>query len=456
MRRFGAAVVLPLALGCGGAAAQTSSVSTVPIGSASAVAVAPTASTPPPAPSTSSRENRLIARTLKRVSRARGLAATRPVPGVVLSRADLIAKVKEHVAREVPLEAIHNEGIELKLLGFIPASLDYEGAEFALLEEQLAGYYEPSDGTMYLAADLDDADADATLAHELVHALQDQHWNLAESSKYRPGDGDRSETMSALAEGDATSAMFDVMLAKMDKLAPDLPDDLFSQQLRAGMNTGKVAASPKYMRASLVAPYQYGTLFVHALRRRGGWAQVNRAWETPPSTTEQILHLAKYDAHEAAITLNALPLPTSDWKVDDEDSEGELGLRLAFEEWMPDDAAALFATGWGGDKSILASHGPEHAVAWKVRYDGTLTESFVGRAFTAVATGLEAKLGAPKSKGASAVCFERSDLGPFAVVHFGHDLAFVAGAASGTDAQWTSASSCARAGAWAAQIAKAP
>ncbi len=416
----------------------------------------PIASAAPPPAASSSRENRLIARTMKRVSRARGLAATRTVPGVVLSRTDLLAKVKEHVLREVPADAIANEGIGLKLLGFIPASLDYQGAEFELLEEQLAGYYEPSDGTMYLAADLDETDAEATLAHELVHALQDQHWNLAESSKYRPGDGDRSETMSALAEGDATSAMFDVMLAKVDKLAPDLPDDLFSQQLRAGMNTGKVAASPQYMRSSLVAPYQYGTLFVHALRRRGGWALVNRAWEAAPATTEQILHIAKYDAHEGAIALGTLPLPGPEWKVDDDDSEGELGLRLAFEEWMPEDTAAVLATGWGGDKSLTVSNGGDHAVAWRVRYDASTAEAFVTRAFNAVAAGLETKLGAPKVKSSGGVCFERSDLGPFAVAHVARDLVFVAGSASGGGAKWTSSSTCARANAWVAQISKGP
>jgi hypothetical protein len=456
MRRRATALFLPLALGCGAGAAPTPSVGVVAIATATASSAAPIASTAPTVAGSSSRENRLIARMLKRVSRARGLAPTRPVPGMVLARPDLIAKVKEHVVRELPADAIRNEGIGLKLLGFIPAALDYEGAEFELLEEQLAGYYEPSDATMYLAADLDDTDAEATLAHELVHALQDQHWNLAESSKYRPGDGDRSETMSALAEGDATSAMFDVMLAKMDKLAPDLPDDLFSQQLRAGMNTGKVASSPQYMRASLVAPYQYGTLFVHALRRRGGWALVNRAWEAAPTTTEQILHVAKYDAHETAIALGALPLPSPEWKVDDDDSEGELGVRIAFEEWMNEDAAAAFATGWGGDKSVLVSNGADHAVAWRIRYDPSTTEAFVARAFGAVATGLETKLGAPKTKTSAAVCFERSDLGPFAVMHVARDLVFVLGSASGKDAQWASSSTCARAGAWAAQIAKAP
>ena len=53
------------------------------------------------------------------------------------------------------------------------------------------------------------------------------------------------------------------------------------------------------MRTSLAAPYIYGTLFVHALRRRGGWDAVNRAWDDPPTTSEQILHVDKWLAHEA-------------------------------------------------------------------------------------------------------------------------------------------------------------
>ena len=125
---------------------------------------------------------------------------------------------------------------------------------------------------------------------------------------------------------------------------------------------------------------------------------------------------------------------------------------------MPEDAAAAFATGWGGDKSILVSNGADHAVAWRIRWDASTTEAFVARAFSAVAAGLETKLGAPKptSKTKAAVCFERSNLGPFAVTHAGRDLVFVAGSATGQGAQWASSSTCARAGAWAAQIIKSP
>ncbi|HEY6462733.1 MAG TPA: hypothetical protein VIY73_21335, partial [Polyangiaceae bacterium] len=321
----------------------------------------PRASVPPPAASAQPvdkepREKRLIERMLKRVELARGLTATRPVPGVVMDRAALIARVKEHVARELPPEAIRDEGLALQLFGFIPTQFDYERAEYDLLEAQLAGYYEPADGTMYMASDLGDDEAEATLAHELVHALQDQRWNLAERSKYRPGDGDRSEAVSALAEGDATSAMFDVMIASAapgaNKSAIDLPDDVFAEQIRAGMNEGPGANAPHVMRTSLAAPYIYGTLFVHALRRRGGWDAVNRAWDEAPTTSEQILHLDKWLAHEAAIPVKAPPFTAlgPGWRVEDEDSEGEIGARIAFEEWMDPKAAAMHSSAWGGDR----------------------------------------------------------------------------------------------------------
>ena len=117
---------------------------------------------------------------------------------------------------------------------------------------------------------------------------------------------------------------------------------MFAEQIRAGMNEGPGASAPHVMRTSLASPYIYGTLFVHALRRKGGWDAVNRAWDDPPSTSEQILHVDKWLAHEAAMPVTAPTFAAlgAGWKVADEDSEGELGARIAFEEWMDPKAAA--------------------------------------------------------------------------------------------------------------------
>jgi hypothetical protein len=401
---------------------------------------------------------------LRRVEHARGLDAKKPVPGVLLDRPALIARVKSHVSRELPPEAIRNEGLALQLLGFVPTQFDYEAAEYQLLQDQLAGYYEPADGTMYMASDLGDDEAEATLAHELVHALQDQRWNLEERSKYRPGDGDRSEAVSALAEGDATSTMFDIMIARAaagaHKTALDMPDDLFSEQIRRGMNEGPGANAPHVMRTSLAAPYIYGTLFVHSLRRTGGWEAVNRAWEDPPTTSEQILHVDKWTAHEPAVSVAAPPFATlgTGWSAADEDSEGELGTRIAFEEWMDPKAAARTSADWGGDRGVLLTNGDRAAFVWRLRFDkGTNgKDDRSARAFAAVTKALEKSLGATAVHETAFVCRERSDRGPLAVSRAGSDLIFVAGPASTAPSGWTSVGDCPLARKWTREIAQAP
>lgn len=460
MRRallFGAAALV----GCGSTPAP--SVAPVAAPSASAVSIAPTASasgSSADAGAPSSRQARLVARMLQRVEAARGFRSKKPVPGVTLDRATLIAQVRAHVDRELPPDAIADEGTELALFGFIPTDFDYEGAEYALLQDQLAGYYEPADGTMYLASDLGDEEANATLAHELVHALQDQRWNLGDRSKYHAGQGDRSEAVSALAEGDATSAMFDVMIAKSypgsGKTAVDMPDDVFIEQIRAGMNDGPGKDAPHVMRTSLVAPYVYGTVFVNALRRQAGWSAVDHAWDDPPTTSEQILHVGKWSKHEPALPVAAPPFATlgAGWTAADEDTEGELGVRLAFEEWTDARTAAEVSPDWGGDRGVLVRSGDQSAFAWRLRYDSTVDgEAHAAAAWKVLVKALDKTLGAPKGSDAAFDCHERADRGPLAASRAGKDLVLTLGPAHVAKGGWSSAGDCALARRWAREIA---
>jgi hypothetical protein len=403
---------------------------------------------------------RLVSRMLDQVQAARGLPPKKPVPSVLLDRAALISRVRAHVSHELPPDAIRNEGLALQLLGFVPVQFDYEAQEYQLLQDQLAGYYEPADGTMYMASDLGDEEATATLAHELVHALQDQTWNLEERSKYRPGDSDRSEAVSALAEGDATSAMFDVMIARSSpssaKTAADLPDSLFEDQIRRAMEQGQGPPAPHVMRTSLAAPYVYGTLFVHALRRRGGWEAVNRAWDDPPSTTEQIIHLDKWLQHEKPVPTDPPPYAAlgPGWAVADEDSEGELGASIAFEEWMGHKRAAEASWGWGGDRGRLLKNGDRAAFAWRLRFDQGVEakDDRALRAYLLIVQGLSETLGRPATKDARFLCYERADRGPLAVSRQGVDLIVLAGPATTSESVWTSAGDCTLARKWTTEI----
>ena len=212
------------------------------------------------------------------------------------------------------------------------------------------------------------------------------------------------------------------------------------------------------MRSSLGAPYIYGTVFVHTMRRRGGWREVNRAWDDPPTTSEQILHVDKYDAREKPIGVAAPKADTlgAGWRSVDDDVFGELGVRLSFEEWMPPEDAAEAAAGWGGDRGALFKNGDLVAFAWRLRYDdgAPQVDALARRAFTMARAGLSKKLGAAKTSDATFVCFDRGDRGPFAIARFGKDLVFVAGPANAAAATWKSTGSCALAKTWVAEIAK--
>ncbi len=414
------------------------------------VVVADAGTAAPKAPSLDSKESKTVARTLARVSRLRGLEAKRPVPGETLKRDVLVGKVKEKALREFPADALRREGQLLQIFGFAPTSFDYLNEMMTLLEAQLEGFYEPKNGTMYLAADLGRKEAEATLAHELVHALQDQSWDLKSRSTYRPGKGDETLALACLAEGEATSVMMDFMLGEQQRTALDLPDTMLRELMASGMNGAATQKVPHILRTTLIAPYIDGLAFVHGLRRKGGWALVDRAWAEPPTTTEQILHVEKWLAHEPPVTVGA---PTAQalgagWKRDDEDTFGELGFALAFEEWLERDDARTAAAGWGGDRSAVYTRGDEIAIAVHARYDAA---GFAQRALQKLGPGLEKKLGKPSLATSDAVCFERPELGPLLVARKNAEFVLATGPAR-AGARWQSTSTCADAKRWADEV----
>lgn len=451
MRRLGLTLFAVVTAACSGAQPATDARTAPP---PRALRPADDAGAPAGGPlaRTDDKDSKLVAKTLARVSTIRGLESTRAVPGVKLRREDLAARVKEKALREYPPEALRREGQVLQLLGFAPAGFDYLGETIRLLEAQLEGFYEPNNGTMYLASELRGQEAQATLAHELVHALQDMHWDLKSRSVYRPGRGDESLALACLAEGDATSAMMDYVMKPQTAL--DLPQDVLRESMKAGLSMGDLASVPHVLKTSLVAPYIEGLSFVHALRKKSGWEGVNRAWKRPPTTTEQVLHLEKWEANEGAIEV---PPPTGKalgegWKREDEDTFGELGFALAYEEWMPHEEAHRIASGWGGDRSAAFQSGDQIAFAVHERYDATPKESLAERALQKLLPALEKNLGRAAIKDDVTLCFERKDTGPLLFARRDRDLVMIAGPARIAKDGWSSTSSCAAAKTWATEI----
>ncbi|HEY3236380.1 MAG TPA: hypothetical protein VGJ84_16805 [Polyangiaceae bacterium] len=375
------------------------------------------------------------------MSRVRELAPKGPVRGRLISRKEIVEYVRKELKTHVPANTLRASQHLLYCLNLVDASFDYEASLVKLLGSQLAGFYDTREKTMFLAVDLAADERRITLSHELVHALQDQHYDLDELTRSRPDSSDRDSAIQALAEGDATSAMLEAMLEGSHRSALDMPEDVLRVGMRSFIELSPDTADvPSIVKRSLVAPYVDGIEFVHFLRRRSGWSGVDAAWRHPPVSTEQVLHPDRFLAGENPEPI-AIPKNSLVGRSEPEyhDILGEQTLRILFEEWMPEGTASEASTGWAGDRVAVFSEDRRYVTAWHVRYDSRASAK---RALIGFARGIlrpelagSGSASAPfvtlhtaqSAVAADQVCQERKERGPFAAARRGRDLGIIAG-----------------------------
>jgi hypothetical protein len=410
----------------------------------------------------------VISEALVAVSRVRGLPARGSVRGRLLSREEMLEVVRTQIAAEVPPSVVEAQARLLLGLGLVPPDFDYMASVLLLMAEQLAGMYEPKSKVMLLSEDLGETERWATLAHELVHALQDQHFDLGRRMAHRAGDGDQQSATQTLAEGDATSAMLDLLRGRP---ASELDDRVLSWELRGLVELGGTSGVPGVLRRALVAPYVDGVLLVSRLRRQGGWAAVDELWRNPATSTEQLLHPEKLVRREAPVKLAAPEAPAgSGWQLMDSDVLGEQGVRLVLEEWLPRGTAVESAADWGGDQMAVYRRDDEYAGVWHVFYD---SRSAAERGLLAFARGLlrgDGMMGggnaatdsngwvpvatARKAIERGYVCRERPVEGPFAVLGRERSVVLTVGPYRLSRGRAVGSGDCLGAVDWATRVAK--
>jgi hypothetical protein len=395
---------------------------------------------------------------LRYVAEVRGLPATAEVRGRLIARDEIERYVSGLLDEETPKDVL--EATEAMLYGFgtVDADFDYRKSVIGLMTSQLLGFYDPKQKTFFVGGDLHGDEADVTLWHELVHALQDQHYDLSHLTDWQPDLGDSQAAIHALAEGDATSAMLDAMLKPRGATALEMPDGLMRAQSLLG--SAALTAPPVLVR-SLLAPYVDGLAFTNFLRRKGGFAAVDEAWRAPPVSTEQLLHPEKYLAQEPplVVSLPSAPAHAPDLALRFHDVMGEQTLRLLLEEWLPARTAAESAADWGGDRlAVFSDEGRKQwAIGWHLRFD---SEAAAKRAFVAFARsaplterGSEHQPLADRSTVAKLsgdkVCRARHSQGPLALVRRGADLGVTVGPFTRTGVAVTRDLGCPAALAWA-------
>lgn len=244
----------------------------------------------------------------------------------------------------------------LSLLGVITPGLNLSDTLHDLYAEQVAGLYDPETKTLYVRQGKEQTASDQTvLAHEYAHALQDQNFGL-EKLTGNCSNADQCRAFRALIEGDASLASY----LYADTYIPMI-DQLEFTSKSAGVESQALDATPSYITGIFLFPYEGGLTFVSALYDSGEWAAVDKAYQSPPQSTEQILHPERYREGDKPVTvaLPSLGVAQANWREAESDVMGELELRLAWAKDMGPGAATKAAEGWAGDKYALLQQDPK-------------------------------------------------------------------------------------------------
>ena len=233
----------------------------------------------------------------------RMLQPTKTVPYQIISRDDFQNYLLSTADEDTTPEWRTAEQNFFKRLGLLPQDADLNALLLQLYTSEVAAYYNPDDGTFYIIdrnAPFGPID-EVTTAHEYTHALQDQHFDLEGNRIKDPAEGDQSLAQLSVIEGDATLTSQNWMkdnMSQADQL--QLLQDALGQ-----LGNDQLATMPLILRRQLEFPYTEGLLFTTDVWGLGGYDAVNQAIQTPPASTEQILHSDKYYNHEAPVAVTA-------------------------------------------------------------------------------------------------------------------------------------------------------
>jgi len=331
------------------------------------------------APAADSAIRALADRLLPEVETLSALPAREPLAVAVRTREELEGFLSRQLAEQLPPEKLDGLQRAYGRLGLLPPDLQLDDLLRSLLLEQVVGYYDAARDTLYVMESVDPELVEPVLAHEMVHALQDQYLDLDSLMKANEGFNDRATAAQSALEGHATIAMLEWQLARLTggsiglEALPSLssmPEDALMEA--AGMEMPELAAAPRLIRESLVFPYLGGLEFVRARWRAEGGNRFAPLGDEMPVSSEQVLHpdRAFGPIRDEPVGLAfADPVPEG-WTEVHSDGLGELETRIWLRELLEDQVRAESgAEGWDGDLYRLMS-GPEGEVlSWVTAWD---------------------------------------------------------------------------------------
>lgn len=272
------------------------------------------------------------------VAKARGLAFKAKVKVTLLDDAAFRARLKED--SDIDREELAKTTKVLRALDLIGEDVDLEAAYNSLLGDAVLGFYDFEKDEMVVRGAGLTPGVRQTLAHELTHALQDQHFQL-DRPELEERDDEAELAFTGLVEGDAR---------RIEREYAETMSAADRRQAERQTTTASIDPSvPQVLLQSLVFPYVYGPPFAAEVVDEGGPARIDEAFRSPPLTSEHIIHPEKFLRGEQP---RAVAEPPAEGAVFDRGVVGEFGLVLIFGDDLRAGDLRKAVNGWGGDRYV--------------------------------------------------------------------------------------------------------
>lgn len=310
--------------------------------------------------------------TVDRASYASGLPVNHPLDVALVNRAQLHEMFREQAAANHQSEAWSLRQTAYQTMGFLPEGGQDSHENIGLLSRSAAGLYMPRQQTLYIVSEparsekggiylnsLGNLGDELTLAHEIVHALQHQHFpEVFKDAPVWQQQADANTALQAAIEGDAN-----LRAAQSMGLLGTARDPEEVIEFSRDRKFQPLSDESALVHERVVFPYTYGYRFAYHEGKNG--------LKTLPASTEQIIHIkTKGRTPFLAIDLGEFSgmVETIGCRVMFQDTMGELLVSL----WLRSLNASIDHAawdGWDGDRWVVANCGQSREVAWLTSWD---------------------------------------------------------------------------------------
>jgi len=288
------------------------------------------------------------------VNEIRGLAALAPIEPILLTRAELKQRLQADFFYTE--EDAQRDVLVMHAFEFLPRDFDLYRLTHRYLGDSLIGFYDPATKEFVVLSDDKEVNPleQWVFAHEFMHALQDQHFQLSLITDTTLS-SETNLAIRALAEGEAE--LVQEIYIEQGFFTQEELIDIFNLISRTRQR--EVPNIPSVIVNSFLFPYTVGRDYAETLYLQNGWEGLNVAWQNLPQSTEHIIHPDRYLAGDLP-EIVALP-PLTDtlgigWTRLEEATLGEFLLREYLGQQLDETEVETAATGWGGDRYAVYWH----------------------------------------------------------------------------------------------------